>query len=385
MAKRVRRIDDGCATRVIPQPCLPNHYRRLNPSEKFGPETEKVFSHFRKAQITVRYEGNLVGDNHTSIDRLAPLFYDKKTFLEILAWNVIEIARSRWSINEDGKATCSNNTIVMTDRNVEEMLKFCRTGGSNLKFAKGYAKAMTNGRWLTLSTLGMSVYRVFNMPLQRDDKPRNKNSLIDLDKVAVGAFEKGIEQQLMAKVLEEMYIILNLPLPPGFLGSTESDSFLPRKWRGVSITRSKDKRYPDRIWIRDSFVHQVYHQLLHSFITDSSTVAETFHATVREVPDRIGENQTQNVMAAELQPLVVTAERDATAPTSATRPFSCLKFERELHYEVALRAIRVGMRHNWNLLADYRLLSGTLQMTWILVQDSFEALGYDVIVDKSSK
>jgi hypothetical protein len=104
---------------IIPQShnCLDNSHQ-YDLSNKFGPETEKVFAQLRRAEIRLRYMGELVNGNHTIIDRRAQGLKKSNLndlFQEMIVWKTLEIARSRWDINEDGKAVCSDNYIIMTE------------------------------------------------------------------------------------------------------------------------------------------------------------------------------------------------------------------------------------------------------------------------------
>jgi hypothetical protein len=296
--------------KVILEACLSENYQSLDLSKKLGPETEKVFQHFRKAGISVGFAGKQLDNNNTSIDRLAPVLKCKETFLEMVAWKTIDIARSRWSINEDGKASCSNNTIVITDLNVAEIVQFCRTGGPPLIAAKSLAKATVNGRWLTMSSLQMSVKWLFKMVLEfeltdefknDENKQIEKWCLKDVEKVAIEAHEKEIDKQLMAKILEELYCIVNLSLPKD-VSLSSMQSSLPCKWRGVSVKRHPDIRIEDRIRIANSFIVGVYRRLLfelnHRELSHSLNNVETFNTFVIKCAQRI--SQRQDVVAEDL-------------------------------------------------------------------------------------
>jgi hypothetical protein len=244
MATQGRWTDIG-GTTLKEEFTLPVSLPTLDFSKKLGPETEKVFGRFEDAGIRVDYMGYSVKNNHTLIDA-APLSLTKKeneTFQKILVWKIITIARSRWTI-KDGKALIENNVIAITDVNIHEVVKFCRDGGWKLKIAIGYAKSMEKGRWLNLETFSQALKWVFGRPLQYVHEPTRKDMDLDLDRAAAAAWKKGTQHQLMVRLLEDIFCIVN-----------KGDRLSPHESLGVVLEA-------EHIQINDSFTRLVYDRLL---------------------------------------------------------------------------------------------------------------------------
>jgi hypothetical protein len=156
---------------------------------------------------------------------------------------------------------------------------------------------------LTVSCLSMSVKWLFKMVLEiestdvfKNDKNRQIEQCLkdDVAKVAIEAHEKGIDKQLMAKILEELDCIVNLSLPKG-VSLSSIQSYLPCKLRGVSVSRHPDIRIEDRIRIANYFIVGVYHRLLyelnHRELSHSLTNVETFNTDVIKRAKRISQRQ----------------------------------------------------------------------------------------------
>jgi hypothetical protein len=239
----------------------PSNNKKLNFSKKLGPHTEKVFYQVAKAGVFVDCNvSGIVRNNETLIDDMVQDMIksngDVETFLLLVIWKIVEIARSNWDI-KDGKAVHQNKCIITLDHNMKDLLEFCDKGGDEeeqemREEVKCYEKAMVKeGRWLTHSSFSRALREIFHLPVVYEAETDRQHMDLDLDRVSKAAAKKGIEQQFMAKLLEDIYKITNLDQQ--LLASQPSTQ--PRVKQEVMW-------FPDHILVDDYFTIRVYQRLL---------------------------------------------------------------------------------------------------------------------------
>jgi hypothetical protein len=207
---------------------LPPH---LDSDKELSFYTSQVLQRLEKAGITAQYAGKSVRNGtSTLIDHISEALKrtgDLDPFLDVIVSKTIESVRSRWDIEDDGKAVSRvQEMIVLNDATVRAMhemftlrkqpkLHLCRKQRSNAKLLieeeMRNLKAVVEGRWLTLVTLGLAVTRIFGVPLTlipyHPEITRGPRKGPKFNDIVEAAFKRGTDKELMGLLLEEFYFL----------------------------------------------------------------------------------------------------------------------------------------------------------------------------------